>query len=66
MNKFSARPFKTLVENSTWRIPPLNESSVDYESAEVLLTEWLQLAWSSHFESFHQVAQTAATVYAVL
>lgn len=32
--------------------------STDYESAEYLLTEWLQLAWNSPFESFHEVAKT--------
>ncbi|MBD1383638.1 ISL3 family transposase [Metabacillus arenae] len=32
--------------------------SKDYETADHLLTEWLDLAWSSPFESFHEVAKT--------
>lgn len=32
--------------------------STDYETAEQLLKEWLQLAWSSPFPSFHDVAKT--------
>lgn len=32
--------------------------STDYESAQVLLKEWLQLAWNSSFSSFHEVAKT--------
>lgn len=32
--------------------------SPDYETAEVLLSEWIQLAWSSPFPSFHEVAKT--------
>jgi transposase len=32
--------------------------STDYETAEQLLKEWLQLAWSSPFEAFHHVAKT--------
>jgi transposase len=30
----------------------------DYDTADSLLEEWLQLAWSSPFPSFHQVAKT--------
>jgi transposase len=30
----------------------------DYDTAETLLEEWLQLAWSSPFSAFHQVAKT--------
>lgn len=30
----------------------------DYDTAETLLEEWLQLAWSSPFTAFHQVAKT--------
>lgn len=32
--------------------------SKDYETADQLLKEWLQLAWSSPFPSFHEVAKT--------
>lgn len=32
--------------------------STDYELAQTLLKEWLQLAWSSPFSSFHEVAKT--------
>jgi transposase len=32
--------------------------STDYEVADHLLSEWLQLAWSSPFSSFHEVAKT--------
>lgn len=32
--------------------------SPDYETADKRLTEWLDLAWKSPFESFHQVAKT--------
>lgn len=32
--------------------------STDYETAKQLLKEWLQLAWSSPFPSFHDVAKT--------
>lgn len=32
--------------------------SHDYETANQLLKEWLQLAWSSPFSSFHEVAKT--------
>jgi transposase len=30
----------------------------DYDTAETLLEEWIQLAWSSPFAIFHQVAKT--------
>jgi transposase len=30
----------------------------DYDTAETLLQEWIQLAWSSPFSIFHQVAKT--------
>lgn len=30
----------------------------DYDTADSLLEEWIQLAWSSPFPSFHQVAKT--------
>lgn len=32
--------------------------STDYAIADQLLSEWIQLAWSSPFESFHEVAKT--------
>ncbi|MDQ0221388.1 transposase [Peribacillus cavernae] len=32
--------------------------SKDFETADYLLKEWLQLAWSSPFPSFHNVAKT--------
>jgi transposase len=32
--------------------------STDYETANLLLTEWIQLAWSSPYPSFHDVAKT--------
>lgn len=32
--------------------------SKDYETADHLLREWIQLAWSSPFPSFHDVAKT--------
>lgn len=32
--------------------------SPDYETAEQRLQDWLQLAWSSSFTSFHEVAKT--------
>ncbi|WP_259674479.1 transposase [Bacillus methanolicus] len=30
----------------------------NYDTADSLLEEWIQLAWSSPFPSFHQVAKT--------
>jgi len=32
--------------------------SPDYETAQVLLTEWIQFEWSSPFPSFHEAAKT--------
>jgi transposase len=32
--------------------------STDYDTAERLLTEWIQLAWASPFPSFYEVAKT--------
>lgn len=32
--------------------------STDYDTADQLLTEWIQLAWASPFPSFHEAAKT--------